>query len=448
MVQPVMDDKKARANKNVYLSGNMPRATRMRMDSARILKRLFFCEQALVINQSAWLAGIPIIEAKINLPKHAWQDAVTANLLRERVLELRFPSRLMEMGDDSALIEVFEQGLNAPSGEAFVLAMARVFKPALSRAYAEYLEKADPIAEGPTVRYLRAAIADKAEQIGELEDMLQALFELAPETLAKAEAWTATLQHALNEVGGLGVDAPKRLDMRASLPGSQPFEFAEVPARDHRFHQLRFYWPDVVDSSFPYGNGIRLQLRSAVSHVNEVWAIETGGANLYNFSKILGWEFIFNAARWTYDEARHCLMGLDRLTAWGFEPHEIPLGTYIFDSARGQDPIYRLGMLFYFETKNIGKKPQRTAAFASYQDHVSQHDMDFDWADETIHASYGTHWLGELNKLGQGQDADAIRNRCDELVRAVVQTATEAERLEIRQIADTMIAKAERLAAQ
>ena len=430
-----------------YLRGNQARASRMRMDSARILKRFFFCEQALIISQSAWLAGIPIIEAKINLPKHAWQDALTAHALRERVFELRFPSHLMEMGDDESVIRIFEHSINAPSGEAFVYALANVFKPAFVRVYREYLEKADPIAEGPTVRSIRIAIEDKKQQIAELNDMVEALFQLAPERRSEAEAWARTLRTAMQEIGGLSIEAPEPINGTAPHINAKPFQFAEVPARDKRFHLLRFYWPDVVDDSFPYGEGIRLQLRSAVSHINEVWAIETAGAILYFFSATLGWDFIFNAARWCYDESRHCLMGYDRLTQWGFMPHEIPLGTYIYDSARGQDPVYRLGMLFYFETKNISKKPQRTKAFGDYKDLLSQHDMDFDWADETIHASYGSHWLGELNKLGVGKEIDEIRVRCDEMVRAVTQTATESERQDIRRIAENMIAKAERLAA-
>ena len=117
---------------------------------------------------------------------------------------------------------------------------------------------------------------------------------------------------------------------------------------------------------FPYGDGIRLQLRSAVSHVNEVWAVETGGAILHAFADDLGWEFIYDAARWTYDESRHMRMGYERLKTWGYPPEEIPLGSYIYDSARGQDPVIRLGMLHYFETKNIGKKTKRAEAFAAY----------------------------------------------------------------------------------
>ena len=127
-----------------------------------------------------------------------------------------------------------------------------------------------------------------------------------------------------------------------------------------------------------------------------------GGAVLNAFAEDLEWEFMYDAARWTYDEARHTRMGYDRLRAWGYEPQEMPLGSHIYDSANGQDPAVRLGMLHYFETKNIGKKTKRANAFGSYQDRVSQHDMDFDWADETIHAHYGKRWLDVGGRIAIG----------------------------------------------
>ena len=169
--------------------------------------------------------------------------------------------------------------------------------------------------------------------------------------------------------GGRRSQSNRRKPQRpeANCLAQRPFRLAEIPARDPRFHLCRYYWPDVVDPAFPYGDGVRLQLRSAVSHFNEVWAVETGGAVLHAFADDLGWEFIYDAARWTYDESRHTRMGYERLKSWGYRPDEIPLGSYIYDSARGQDPVIRLGMLHYFETKNIGKKTKRAEAFGSYR---------------------------------------------------------------------------------
>jgi len=73
--------------------------------------------------------------------------------------------------------------------------------------------------------------------------------------------------------------------------------------------------------------------------------------------------------------------------------------------------------------------------------------MDFDWADETIHAAYGTRWLTRLLELrGSAEDPQAIRARCSELVDHMLQAATAADWAIVRRLADAMLAKAQRLA--
>ena len=448
------------------LPGQHARARWMRMDAASILKRFYFCEQQLVVAQGGWLPAIAPLEAKLGLPRQLWEDALTAHALRERVFELRFPNRLMEAGDDAPLIQMFAEARNAPSGEAFVLSLARVFQPALLEAYRRYLAQTDDIADGPTVRIVRQAVEDKTAHIRVLEELAREMSAGLPpagmqqastppaSTLpdqAEAEAWVAALHDRLAKLGGVSLDPQPPGITFGALPGSRPFALAVQPARDRRFVQTRFYWPDNVESDFPYGEGLRLQLRSAISHLNEVWAVETAGAILYVFADRLGWEFIVDAARWCYDESRHCRMGYERLRQWGFAPDELPLGRYIYESAAGQDPLYRLGMLSFFEAKNIGHKTERIRAFHEFHDDVSQHDMDYDWADETIHAHYGQKWIKALIDGGYpaaaGQDVESIRARCGELVSATARSATPAERAALRRLAETLTAKAERVAA-
>ena len=64
-------------------------------------------------------------------------------------------------------------------------------------------------------------------------------------------------------------------------------------------------------------------------------------------------------------------------------------------------------MLFFFEPKNIRHKPERVKAFHSIGDAASEHDMDFDWADETMHAGYGKRWLQKLLEI-RGEDRPGI----------------------------------------
>jgi len=431
-----------------FLSSPQPRARWMRFDTAQLLKRFFFCERSLLVSEAAWIPAVAPLDIKTGLARFIWQSAETADALRNRVFELRFPSRLLEeQGADHALIELFSAVKDSPSVPAFLLSIGRVLLPALRDSFQAYLTASDVIADGPTHRFLSLALAEKAEQISAFEQWGESALASTPESRDSALAWTQAIAKRLADVGGVGIGPSSSAVVSRPLPEARAYAIPDRPARDPRFWPCRFYWPDVVDPAYPYGEGMQLQLRSAISHLNEVWAIENGGVMLSAFADVLPWEWIHNSARWTYDESRHCRMGYERLMAWGLNPAEIPLGTYIYEGASGEDPIYRLGMLYFFETKNIRHKPARAQLFHAYGDAVSEHDMDFDWADETMHAGYGKHWLKELLAV-RGQDPaayDQIRERCEKLVSDCVSTATPDEVAAIKKTASTLIGKARKM---
>jgi uncharacterized ferritin-like protein (DUF455 family) len=357
------------------------RELRERLDTAQTLTRLFYREQAVALACGAWIPRVPRLESKAELGRTAWESALAGDALRERVFELRYPSRFIDQQ-----VEAIEVG--GPDE-------LRALVGRLGDDYRAYLEAGDDLADGPSLRIAAAAYEDKERQS-------RAVADLEPLT-------------------------------------------DQDPARDERYFQSSFYWPDVLDPAYPYGEGVALQVRSAVSHVNEVWAVETAGRILHELSPELGWEFTRDAARWLYDETRHMLMGARRLEAWGFEPAQIPLGGYIYEACAGQDPIYRLGMLGYFETTNIGHKRERAEAFHAMGDSTSEGDMEFDWADETLHAEYGRRWLRRLLQA-RSEDPEswpAVLERCEQLVHDRVMRATREDLERIRVVADALIAAAE-----
>ncbi|HEY7602623.1 MAG TPA: DUF455 family protein [Gaiellaceae bacterium] len=355
------------------------RELRVRLDTAQALTRLFYREQAVVLACGGWTPRVAPLEHKAELARTAWESVLAAGALRERVFELRYPSRFL---DEQA------EELAVSSADDLRRLVAE-----LRGDYAAYLQAADELADGPSIRLVEAALRDKERQ-------LQAL-------------------------------AP--IELRD-----------DDPARDPRYFASSVYWPDVLDPAYPYGEGVALQIRSAVSHLNEVWAVDTAGRILHELSPELGWEFTSDAARWLYDETRHMLMGAARLARWGFEPARIPLGGYIYEAWQHEDPLYGLGMLGYFETKNIGRKRERAEAFHEMGDATSEVDMEFDWADETLHAEYGRRWLRRLLEA-RGEDPEswpAVLERCEQLVRERVARATPQELERIRTCADALVAEA------
>ena len=179
--------------------------------------------------------------------------------------------------------------------------VGQILLPALRNSYQSYLAASDSIADGPTHRFLSLALTEKLEQIAAFESWTQSELSRNPESRSGALEWTNAVASRLLQVGGVGVDSSPAAAATGALPGSKVYSIPERPARDSRFWPCRFYWPDVVDPAFPYGEGMQLQLRSAISHLNEVWAIEAGGLMLSSFADVLPWEWIHDAARWTYD---------------------------------------------------------------------------------------------------------------------------------------------------
>jgi hypothetical protein len=423
----------------------------MRLDAGHVLKRLHFLEDAIVRACAAWIASVHAIETKALLAKIAWQSSLTADALRERVFEIRYPSRLMEVGHDDSLTALFRSAVSAPDAVAFLRALEDVFLPALLTAHSTYLIESDALADGPSQRFLELSVEEKGRAIDSIRRIQEEELAATPAPGPTQESgWSAALRASFAAFeGGARLVAPQTLSGPAPPADARPRGVPVEPARDARYAACRFYWPDTLDPTYDYGTGLRLQLRSAISHLNEVWAVEVAGAALYELSDILGWDFTRDAARWTYDESRHMLMGQRRIRAWKLTPDLVPLGRYIYDaSASGGGPLYRIGMLGFFETKNIGKKKSRAREFGAMGDALSQRDMQFDWADETIHAEYGRRWLKQLLEM-QGRDpADypSVLEECEALVQQQIDSRLPGELESVCARADRLVEEAERLA--
>jgi Protein of unknown function (DUF455) len=331
------------------------------------------------------------------------------------------------------------------------MAMATVFIPALRAGYEEYLRVTDDIADGPSRRFLEIAVSDKDTQQHEFHEAAEAELGQRPELRGAADEWVANLTTQLERLGGVRLTVPPTdVEIPKVVVPGEPYRITQHPRRDERYFVTDgLYWPDNFDPDFGYGDGFKLQLRSAVAHLNEVWAVETAGVILVGYADELGWQFVVDAARWLYDECRHMLMGKERLDGWGLDPANIPLGGYIYQAAEGQDLIYRLGMLGYFETKNIGKKQVRAREFAEHGDRTSQRDMDFDWADEAIHAGYGRKWLRRALEL-RGEDPENWRDvlkLCEDLAKDRIERSTDEEKEAIVACTERLIADAGRAIA-
>lgn len=395
-----------------HILASDPRAALMVNDAAHLLKRCYLLQRECVLMQAGWLPGTPDLAIKLALAQSLWEDALIARELRQRVLELRYPERLIAPGADQPLLDWWRGFRDAPDGASFARGLASVLKPALRQAYQAYLDLSDPLDDAPTRRLLAHALADLEAQSTRWGGAL-----LDAEHGPDGEAWLSGARAAWAAAGEAPLLGPPQAAY-PPVPGRRPFQIARRAARDPRYARLAFAWPDRIDSARGPGEGLTLQVRAAVHHANEIWATEMAAAVLVDLAAQAPPEFLDDAARWCFDESRHCRMGLARLSAFGFSPSDIPFDTFSYDAGAELDPLTRLGIIFYFETTFIHTKPQRARIFQASGDRLSAHDMDYDWADEQIHTHYGSHWLKHfLEQAGETRTPLDVRAAAEQAVR-------------------------------
>ncbi len=397
-------------------------------ESAAILKRFYFLERELIHLAAGWVPGTAHWESKLLLPEILWESSILARELRQRVLELRFPERRIALESGEApLFGFVRRWGHAPNAVAFVVVLGDVIKPFMLDLYQRYASRADQLDDGPSQFILRHGMADLEGQIARLRTTATAALAAFPAEAKVAREWSAAVAQSLqrwpHDDFFSTVPAPPGPPTHFTAL-EKPLAIARAAARDPRFHRVAFAWPD-RHSPGNAGDGMQLRARQAVHHVNEVWAAEMAAACLHDLGPAAPPEFLEDAARWCYDEIRHCRMGYERLKAWGFRDAEIPLDSFSYDAGAGVDAITRLGIIFYFEATYIHTKKERTTKFAAMGDRLSSHDMDFDWADELIHTAYGKRWLGEF--LRQSGDERTLSQVKDAARAAVLQKLAAAD---------------------
>lgn len=290
------------------LPGDDARAKRMVDESALVLKRLYFLQREFVLMQAGWLPAVEHWQCKLTLPEYIWRDSLTAAALRERVLELRYPERRLEIGQDDKVLSLWKRSINAPNPLAFLMGVQRVLKPAMKDAFSSYLAVADVIGDGPTMLILKDGVRAVEEQIQGWGSLLGEYRELYPEHCEAAEAWCDSLAQTAKRIRAhmnLADESAALGELGDNPVGQIPFKLAEHGKVDKRFRKLVFAWPDFLDPSRGPGEGLELQVRQAQAHVNEIWASCDVAAALHALADQAPHEFVDDLARWAYDESRH-----------------------------------------------------------------------------------------------------------------------------------------------
>jgi len=364
-----------------------------------IERQLMRIMAAKFVDTSQW-------DFKRQLAQDMWETSRHADALRTRALELRFPRRDVDKKPNADRLTLMAEYAKSKDTEEFIGGVYGALLPELLRTYQNYLEQTDQLDDAPTVFILRHIAADKE---GQIEHMRSLTEQISPNLFADTSDWQDYLRQLSASIGGIsGLETfvPKPSDH--PLAGRPAYAVGRSVQRDARWRPALFHLPhenkfDVEGRKAwqrieSLDKRVAMQVWSAISHFNEIWAAEVVAASIWDFDN-QPWDFYLDLARWAWDETRHSTMGYRALQGWGWDvPELIPWGNALYNAMGPMPPIQRLALLYFYEDSLLraGVKQIEIKILESAQDDGGVQDMDFDWADEAIHVSYGYTWLRHL----------------------------------------------------
>jgi bacterioferritin (cytochrome b1) len=338
-------------------------------ESVAHLLRYHWIEKRLAEICAARIPSTPEWEVKGAFALHQWLDIQHADMVRNRIREMRHPMPRVDVAPDDQVkqeVAALEQATTTRELLEAMLAIRR----SLLNAYREHYERSNPVVDHPTRRVLRIMILEEEEMV----------------------AWTDAA------VTGM------RTQPETSPPMKEKFE----PVRDQRFTEsYNFNFAPHNVYALEYVSAAERNLALLCKRLLEMDVPEMM-ASIVAERTDQPWEFQLDYRRQLWDEARHSMMGEAAFEKRGVDWTKIPLNVgFALRLNLFATPQERQLLLYSIEQglmpAETGKRYEFETAMAA-GDELSAHFQDFDWADEVLHAQIGRRWL----KAEGIQGADAL----------------------------------------
>ncbi|HLV99942.1 MAG TPA: DUF455 family protein [Ktedonobacterales bacterium] len=357
------------------------------------MDRFHFLERRCMEALASWVWTTGDLDAKQLFGLHAYEDMMTADLFLQRTKELHpgvptygwEPKPLQLESLDALCREV----ARASTLGQKLLGLYGALKPWLLEQYAAYLQTADTILEGPSIRLLEQTIQQKQHQIADGLELAWEKLGGDAAAQADAEAWQARIKRLLTDAAAL--------DGLISAPDAPLARFnGDRPASDPRMH-LVYYSPsegpsEEVDFDPQDETEIQQIMLSTLISV-EMEAAELLCRILVEYPE-LPWQMRVQLSRQMWDECRHCVSQRRLLTLLGADLGTWPAITYINKMAGDEpDVLKRLIVLQrVVEGISVDQHRPRARGFLRQGDLGLVQMFDYILADEDTHIAL-SKWI-------------------------------------------------------
>jgi hypothetical protein len=275
------------------------------------MERFAFLELRCMEMLAAWVWNTGNLDYKLVFGAHAYQDMVQADLFRRRCTELHsalppdedWQPLPLDLG---SLDRICREVACVTSPALKLSGLYGALKPWLIHGYESYLQDADAILEGPTIRLLEQVMLDERRQVAWGQDILATQVMIDPVARDEVERWQAHVTDLLRDASVL---APRGHGEGATMEAREPLVRLEPgdPPSDPRMH-LVYYTvgqgpSEEVDFDPQSETEIQQIMLSTLTSV-ETEATELLCKLLVEFPD-LPWEMRLPLCRQMWDETRH-----------------------------------------------------------------------------------------------------------------------------------------------
>lgn len=355
------------------------------------LRRFAYVEQRFMRLLASRIVTLPQRPIKVLLGRLQYEDARHADLLRQRLLELRTNKNKLEQVPDPALELLFDEAEHLPAGYPFLMVVTQLLKPALCAAYQSYLATTNDLADYPSVRMLRQHVTDEQEH---LQLLVMALQDISPseQERQQAEKWQQLLTLFLAAAGGIDGTVPRSATQTRNSSRTA-YHIPHILVRDDGIPRVWDYVAPPLQEAQPrlsYIIGLRL------SEIN----VAEGLALVLCETPNMPWSFYFDISRHCWDETRHSLFGEVGAEATYGDHAAVPMrdyeGVFVMEASLLEQYAV-LGL--EVEGKNMKYPPGKRQEWEFARD-IAQHPLmttfqDFDWADEVLHVNIARRQLDD-----------------------------------------------------
>lgn len=400
--------------------------------AARQMAAFAYAETRLMEAQAGWVLTIPYPEIKIELSYHLYEDAVHADLFRQRMPELgNFSPNLCPPSEH--IERFFNEFSNTTDLVERLVGLVRVVRPHLALAYHQYIDGADPVSDAPSVRALNIALQHHQRAIHWGNQLLSNLVE-NDDDHERAQRWFNHLTDLVSAVGGITSEYPASMESRFRDPSPGRRFVSDPPARDSRFRVESYERREGRAATDVWDQTSFLKYMFMMVE-GELEATESCGRTLCDFPDA-PWALRLALARQMWDEARHAELSIQRFIELGGDFSLLPVRNHFplyFGPTQNQDLAKRLAHL------NQVIEGWVTDDFSMILDICHQLGdqrsaalFDQLLADEWLHMKIGGDWIPLLTEGDPAYRAEILRYRLEverDLYASLDTTAGDSQKL-------------------